>query len=376
MDSISHGRTSVRLWTRSGKVIDSSKRTSVVSSGSRENLEVSSITKHDFWIREDDGSEVPIQTVGVDIPLRVGQRISVVAAAPDGEENGHAVALANHSSKQWYQTLSEEQVRSLFRVTTHPAVAWVVVALSILVFGANATAPDAETTITGRLAIGQLPTAVAYLVYNLRKYFKSGERLYHCFGEVAENIVREGYDAAATGKAKPVKAGLASSSMLVLSKKALFGAMLLAVPVSFLATLSDVGNISDFHARTVALPLAYFLLFFPLIWAGLSVVGGVRRWILPSRPVKAKTKGYAGSSSGSRSPEQNWTWRPVTICTVAGLLTVPLITIIIEVDPVQMLAPGEWQEALMAVGAFTAAGGVVGLIISGGIWTWRFLRRS
>ena len=100
MKPISHGNTSVRLWTRSGKVTDSSKRTSVVSSGSGENLNVSSITKHDIWIREEDGTEVPIQVAGADIPLRVGQRVSVIAAALDGEEDGHAVALVNHNSSQ------------------------------------------------------------------------------------------------------------------------------------------------------------------------------------------------------------------------------------------------------------------------------------
>lgn len=380
MDSISHGNTSVRLWTRSGKVVDTSKHTSVVSSGSGENLSVSSITKQDIWIREENGTEVPIQIAGVDIPLRVGQRVSVIGAALDGEEDGYAVALVNHSSGQWSRALSEESVRSRFRVTTHWAVGWVILAVSFIFFGIwSSTTP--ETSTVHSLAVASPLGGIAYLVYNLRLYFKSGERLYRCFGDVADNLAQEEYDTVVGGKAQPVKDGLESSDMTVLSRKALFGSMILALPIAFAATISGVGDISEIRTEAGVLLFSFFLLFFPPVWALLSILGGIRKWILPKRRVIGKTQDLAVGSSGqagssNQSAGQTWTWWPVTICTFVGLLTVPLITLIIEVDPVQMLAPGEWQEALMAVGAFTTAGGVVGLIISGGIWTWRFLRKS
>jgi len=375
MDPISHGNTSVRFWTRSGRVIDSSKRTSVVSSGGGENLSVSSVTKHDIWLQEEDGTEVSIQISGYDIPIRVGQRVSVLAAALAGEEDGHAVALINHASRKWERILSEEQVRTLFRVETHWTVGWIVCAVSFLILGIGSTAP--ETSPVQKLAIASPACGIAYLVYNLRRYLKSGERLYRCLGEVAGGLSREGYEATVEGNANPVKAGLASSDMMVLSRKALFGGMLFAAPIALLATISDVGNISDLQAGSFALPFAYFLLFFPLMWAVLSMLGGVRRWILPNQSVKAETEERAGGSGGrkgnsSRSAEQNWTWRPVTIFLLVGLLTVPIAAITVVGNPPR--TAGEWQEALIAVGIFTVAGGLLGLIVSGGIWTWRILR--
>lgn len=280
MESISHGNTSVRLWTRSGRVTDSNKRTSVVSSGSGENLNVSSITKHDIWIREEDGTEVPIQVAGADIPLRIGQRISVVAAALDGEEDGHAVALVNHSSGQWSRTLSEENVRSLFRVTTHWAVGWVVLAVSFLVLGIGSSAP--ETSSVHLLSVASPLCGIAYLVYNLRLYFKSGERLYYCFGEVAKKLAQEKYSAVAEGIANPMKGGLASSDMTVLSRKALSGAMVLAATFALLSAIFEIKSISELQTEAALNVLAYYMVFFPMTWAVLSMLGGIRRF-LPSQ---------------------------------------------------------------------------------------------
>jgi hypothetical protein len=218
-------------------------------------------------------------------------------------------------------------------------------------------------------------------VYNLRLYFKSGERLYRCFGDVADNLAQEEYDTVVRGKAQPVKDGLESSGMTVLSRKALFGSMILALPIAVAATISDIGDISEIRMKAVVLLFSFFLLFFPPVWALLSTIGGVRKLILPKRRVIGKTQDLAVGSSGQtgssiQSAGQTWTWWPVTTCTFIGLLIVPSLEVMMGANPARMLAPGEWQEVLKAVGAFTIAGGVVGLIISGGIWTWRSLRKS
>jgi len=120
-------------------------------------------------------------------------------------------------------------------------------------------------------------------VYNLRRYFKSGERLYHCLGEVAENLAQEEYDAVVEGNADPFRDGLASSDMTVLSKKALFGAMVLAVPIALLIAISEAGDISEVQTEAALNVLAYVMMFFPLAWAVLSILGGIKKWLLSQR---------------------------------------------------------------------------------------------
>jgi len=122
---------------------------------------------------------------------------------------------------------------------------------------------------------------IAYLVYNLRLYLKSGERLYNCFGEVAEKLAQEEYNAVIEGAANPVKAGLTSTDMTVLSRKALFGAMIIAAPLALFIFFTEVDNISGLQMEASLKVFAYYMVFFPLTWAALSIMGGIKRLLSP-----------------------------------------------------------------------------------------------
>jgi len=98
-----HGRKEVEFWQKTGEVIGTNKfsETHVTSTGgggtvggyvgpygghvggtiSAPAVSSHAITKHEFWIRTDEGKELPIKLSGVDIPLLAGQRITMIGAS-------------------------------------------------------------------------------------------------------------------------------------------------------------------------------------------------------------------------------------------------------------------------------------------------------
>jgi len=72
--------------------------------GHSSNISISSqaITKQEFWIKTDDGKEKSIQLSGFDIPLREGQRISIVNMWDKEKEVYWHVCLVNHTADDYF----------------------------------------------------------------------------------------------------------------------------------------------------------------------------------------------------------------------------------------------------------------------------------
>lgn len=111
MEDFKHGRKTVAFWAMTGEVLDSSKysetHVSVSSSGGggsgyihpqyRGHINVqapqvhstsTSIVNHEFWIRTKDGSEKPAELRNVDIPLRAGQKITLISCGNKKKNSG------------------------------------------------------------------------------------------------------------------------------------------------------------------------------------------------------------------------------------------------------------------------------------------------
>ena len=58
------------------------------------------ITKHEFWLRLADGTEKAVQLSGQDIPLRVGQRVTLVWARLSGTQSDVLSILVNHVERK------------------------------------------------------------------------------------------------------------------------------------------------------------------------------------------------------------------------------------------------------------------------------------
>jgi len=83
--------------------------------GHSSNISISSraITKHEFWIKTDDGKEKAIQLEGHDIPLREGQRISVISLWEKKMQRGYTAMLINHTSGDVIKLLDIQRLSQL-----------------------------------------------------------------------------------------------------------------------------------------------------------------------------------------------------------------------------------------------------------------------
>lgn len=94
------------------------------------------VTNHEFWIRTDEGKEIPIKLKGVDIPIREGQRITIVSANRKNREE--LFAVVNHNDERYYYIndqnilnyifgLEWSAIKSLFLYTIFSVVAlWAI----------------------------------------------------------------------------------------------------------------------------------------------------------------------------------------------------------------------------------------------------------
>jgi hypothetical protein len=122
MDSFNWRGRSLTCGASSGVVLNSTKRTETnirssgggvtshhmpVGAGSHSMVTVShpvitttNTVKHEFWYRRDDGSEVAVKLSGPDIPLREGQRITLLSVGCPGAKGSFYSTLVNHAAGQ------------------------------------------------------------------------------------------------------------------------------------------------------------------------------------------------------------------------------------------------------------------------------------
>lgn len=123
MQEFKHRGKTIEFKSLTGVVLESDKRSETKISasgggghigpngGSISNVSISSSTTtlHEFWIRTEDGSERDVQLKGVDIPLRAGQKITLISAGKKGDTKTWYATLINHNAnKRWSVHTSDE----------------------------------------------------------------------------------------------------------------------------------------------------------------------------------------------------------------------------------------------------------------------------
>ena len=109
----------LQSWTTSGTVLSTEKRTEThihstpghlsqgphFTSYTSGSVSSSNTVKHEFWIRLDDGVEQAIKLSGRDIPLREGQRITLMSVKSNTAKTGILAGVVNHSAnRHWFLT--------------------------------------------------------------------------------------------------------------------------------------------------------------------------------------------------------------------------------------------------------------------------------
>ncbi|CAN7487299.1 hypothetical protein LJR071_003221 [Pseudomonas sp. LjRoot71] len=132
MEDLTYKGEELEFWGVTGEVLSSSKNkeTQVYSTGgglvgsdghvTQPQVHSTTITNHEFWIKRENGVEEPIRLRGVDIPLRAGQKITIISARKKSSGIGCMSILVNHTaSKHWYINDAKELSKYLeaFRTT-------------------------------------------------------------------------------------------------------------------------------------------------------------------------------------------------------------------------------------------------------------------
>ncbi|NVK25944.1 MAG: hypothetical protein HWE10_13540 [Gammaproteobacteria bacterium] len=117
MENFKHKNKDIEFWSETGEILGQNKysETHVSSSGgggyvgkhgghvSAPQVHSTTVTNHEFWIKKEDGSEKSVQLAGHDIPLREGQKITLISAGVKGKDSGYFSVLVNHNAnKHWF----------------------------------------------------------------------------------------------------------------------------------------------------------------------------------------------------------------------------------------------------------------------------------
>lgn len=128
MENLNYEGKEFEFWGLTGVVLSSEKRTETTAHQTQgrvntygNNLDVtmptttfSSVLKHDFWIKKEDGTEESIHIGGVDIPLRSGQEVTLIYTSEKKEKHGYQSFFVNHSAgKFWVINDAEELTKKL-----------------------------------------------------------------------------------------------------------------------------------------------------------------------------------------------------------------------------------------------------------------------
>ena len=196
---------SVRFWQITGIVLSSQKHSETylslsggggyVSQGSGivspSTLHSTIQTIHEFWIKCKDGTEVPV-VIGVDIPLMVGQKITLLSCGNVGKNNGWYTALINHSAKlHWYIKDPIELVKPLNLINEYN---WAVITFA-LAFIIHITVCAIILIAGNHIDFGfALIFSGAYLVYGFVSFFAKVIKIGNSLESHIINIVNWTYN--------------------------------------------------------------------------------------------------------------------------------------------------------------------------------------
>lgn len=131
MKTLNFSNATVNLETRTGVVLSTDKRSEtqirshggggyVSSNGgyvAPARISSKTVELHEFWIEDEAGNEIPVQLSGANLPLRIGQKVSVIGAARPNAQQLFVAAVVNHSSGSTTRVLSNEDLAASLGLT-------------------------------------------------------------------------------------------------------------------------------------------------------------------------------------------------------------------------------------------------------------------
>lgn len=203
MSDYDYGSSSVKFWEVRGRVANNSKRSETNTSSSTDgkyvtNIRSSTTTKQEFWLIKDDGTEVPIQLSGSNIPVRDGHEVSAIAASINGSEISPVVALVNHTARQAHRTFSKKSIRNNIDLTVNPKYAWIALVGSLILswvsVGLSAGTESLALGIFAIIIFLVFIVSVVYLPFNIVRHFRASSAFYDDIQWIANQVLEGNKD--------------------------------------------------------------------------------------------------------------------------------------------------------------------------------------
>lgn len=213
MDDFTYQGKTVEFLPVTGEVISNDKysETQIRSSGggghvgthggyvSAPTIHSSNITNHEFWIKTPEGLEIDITFRGFDIPLRVGQKVTVIAAGIKGRGNGFPSLFVNHSAGRHWFLLSANELNDKLRleVVTGKSLFNTTIIALVIGFVPVALVPNLEV-----LSLG---VAAAFVLYKIAMKMIKASDLNKLLDKHLENIALSSYEINASRKSVEIQ---------------------------------------------------------------------------------------------------------------------------------------------------------------------------
>lgn len=158
---------------------------------------------HEFWLRAGDGTEHAVRLAHHDIPLRAGQKVSLISFRSAGASNGWYSALVNHSAGRHWHLFRGQGINKKLGVERYTGMSILIAAGIYLLINTVLVSPlfllfakmgwTSAAAAMGGISLVAVVLAIAYVIYRFfrrsGRIAKVGARL----DEHQEALIREAY---------------------------------------------------------------------------------------------------------------------------------------------------------------------------------------
>lgn len=154
------------------------------------------VTKHEFWIKTEDGLEKSVKLSGHDIPLRPGQKITLIYASSKEGGRRWLTIIVNHNARMHWYVREANNLIDLFDLETFSAI---ILDLVIFALAAGAlvylSAPvvDGVKKLENASWILSLGLPLAYIGYRLFTMMKRYTNVRSSLDAHLDKLAQEAY---------------------------------------------------------------------------------------------------------------------------------------------------------------------------------------
>lgn len=155
-------------------------------------------TKHEFWLKLDNGAEKPFCLSDVDIPLTAGQKISMISVKNADSDDEYWCGLFNHNAREYGEISPPSSLAvSLFHLRNFDITTATYISIGIFflswiiffgVFRSIVKTPEALAIPAGILAIGYFLYRYIQFVSKWKQTKKYGLELEKHISAVIKNL--------------------------------------------------------------------------------------------------------------------------------------------------------------------------------------------